>query len=304
MPIPASQFDTWANLHQTQTAQHAHAAVRDGLSRVQGAAWMGQVDDFLQGSYRNSTSIYRDGDVDLVLQFNGVCHYDSTALPFNDQIRVAAALPAPALYGFAQFRRDAVDGLTRVFGGADVDASGNKAIRVAAEPGVRLAADVVPCVQYRRYVSWDGNLSRGYVPGIAFWTKREGRLVANFPRQHIQNGWDKNARTADRYKKTVRVFKNAWNAAVRRGLLGDGVAPSYFVECLLSNVPDASFNPSSELAFLGAVAWLQEQRNAGALTGFWCQNGVVPLFGPSKEQWRLESAAAFIDAMYALYMGW
>jgi hypothetical protein len=39
----------------------------------------------------------------------------------------------------------------------------------------------------------------------------------------------------------VRIFKNMRNTMIGKGLLADGVAPSYFIEGMLYNVPDDKF---------------------------------------------------------------
>ena len=39
----------------------------------------------------------------------------------------------------------------------------------------------------------------------------------------------------------VRVFKNMRNSMIEKKLLADGVAPSYFIEGMLSNVPNDKF---------------------------------------------------------------
>jgi hypothetical protein len=277
--------------------------VREALTRRRTEVWMRQVSDYLQGSYRNATSIYRDTDVDLVLEWTGVCNYDFSALGFNDQIRARVALSIPPPYQFPQFRADVLDTLQREFGWANVDASGSKAIQVAAEPGVRLTADIVPCVQYRKYTSWNGRLDQNYVEGMTFWTSR-GEQVINFPKMHIQRGWDKNSNTNDLYKPTVRIYKNARNAAVGRGILTEGTAPSYFIECLLSNVPNDDFAYDNQYSFLRSLVWLNGQRYAGRLGNFWSQNGVVPLFGNSAQQWDIESAEQLIAALFYLYENW
>src|SRR5215212_6764392 len=115
MAIPAAQLDRWATLYNPGTAQAAHVAVREALARRRTEVWMRQVSDYLQGSYRNATSIYRDTDVDLVLEWTGVCNYDFSALGFNDQIRARVAPSSPPPYQFPQFRADVLDALQREF---------------------------------------------------------------------------------------------------------------------------------------------------------------------------------------------
>jgi hypothetical protein len=299
MTVTVTKFDTWTNLHQTETAQRAHMAVREALARHGNATWVANIDDYLQGSYRNSTSIYRDSDIDLVLQYTNLCQYDFSALSGNDQIRAWAQVPR-GTYSFQAFRQDVVNILVAEFGAADVDASGNKALKVAAVPGVRLAADVVPSILFRRYHTWTGSIDSGYVEGMLFYTQREGRAVVNFPKQHIANGWAKNGET-EAYKKTIRLYKNARNVAVDRGLLATDVAPSYFIECLLYNVPAEQFSDDPELSFLRTLNWLLERLLDGRALGFWCQNGLVPLFGDTPEQWQIDRATMLCAALSRVY---
>jgi hypothetical protein len=111
-----------------------------------------------------------------------------------------------------------------------------------AAPG-RLAADVIPCITYKVYSN--------FVlvnEGITFWTQRERRQVSNFPKLHYQNGVAKHSadRTKGWYKPTVRLFKNARSYLIDRSRLSADVGPSYFLESILYNVPDAYFSSNLE----------------------------------------------------------
>jgi hypothetical protein len=46
------------------------------------------------------------------------------------------------------------------------------------------------------------------------------------------------------------------NHMLREGLLPDGVAPSYFVEGLIYNVPDANFGGNYKDTFVNCFNWL------------------------------------------------
>jgi hypothetical protein len=122
--------------------------------------------------------------------------------------------------------------------------------------------------------------------GISF-DDASGNMIVNYPKQHIANGEAKNAadRTNGRYKQTVRMFKNARGCAVDRGLLGDDVAPSYFVECLLYNVPDLSFVANRQQSFSNVWRYLWEQIQPDSAV---CQNEQIPLFGTSGQQDRVK----------------
>ena len=74
-------------------------------------------------------------------------------------------------------------------------------------------------------------------------------------------------------------------------------APSYFIECLLYNVPDGLFKPKLAPTYAGIVDWLSTAK----LDGFECQNGRTNLFGSGKEQWLVKKAKAFVRALQGLW---
>lgn len=187
------------------------------------------------------------------------------------------------------------------FGAANVDSIGDKSLKVLAS-GRRLNADVAPALSYREYISFANASSQNYVEGVHFWTQRSQREVINFPKQHIENGWAKNQGTGELYKPTVRLIKNARRAAVSRGLLDRSLAPSYFLECLLYNAEDSRFH-SENLSdrYLQLLTYFADIQD---LQSFYCQNGLVRLFGPAPEQWNMADAWATLNALADLWTNW
>ncbi|UTP75827.1 hypothetical protein NFD60_13615 (plasmid) [Staphylococcus epidermidis] len=49
---------------------------------------------------------------------------------------------------------------------------------------------------------------REYIPGIKFFTTDKGEGIINYPKKHYVFGVDKNERTNNYYKSTIRIFKN------------------------------------------------------------------------------------------------
>src|SRR5215469_14994830 len=94
--------------------------------------------------------------------------------------------------------------------------------------------------------------NEGYDEGLEF-VDAAGNYTINFPKLHIANGEARNSqnRTNGHYKPAVRMFKNARYRATERGFLDD--APSYFVECLLYNVPDVCFTDSMQGSYADVV---------------------------------------------------
>jgi hypothetical protein len=57
----------------------------------------------------------------------------------------------------------------------------------------------------------------------------------------LENCVTKHQNTNQYFKKTVRIFKNMRNRMIDEGKLAEGIAPSYYLEGLLWNVPDNLF---------------------------------------------------------------
>ena len=133
--------------------------------------------------------------------------------------------------------------------------------------------------------------------GIGFYLPDEGRWVVSYPQQHHQRGSKKEKVANKRLKRTVRMFKAARNRLVDKGALTKDDAPSYFIECLLYNVPDRLFEDKCVPTYTGILDWLKTAK----LNDFECQNGQVPLFGTGREQWTVKKARAFVKALQGMW---
>lgn len=298
MAIPEPQLETWAKQGAVTTSKSTHEVIRRVLASdaVLGSK---NLEVFLQGSYKNSTNIYADSDVDLVVQLNNTFGFDLSRVPLPGQQRFHFFHPLGATYRWSELHSDVLRALRAGFGAAAVN-PGNKSIKVAGGSG-RLAADVVPALQHRQYVSIDEHGREAYLEGITFYTQRDLRQVVNFPKQHYDNGVGKNAsRTSGYYKPSSRMFKNARNTLIKRGDIATGLAPSYFVEGLFYNVPDSCFGTSYQHTYYNCVRWLF----TADLASMQCQNGQLPLFGSTPEQWDTSSATILMRALMDLWNDW
>ena len=136
-----------------------------------------------------------------------------------------------------------------------------------------------------------------YKEGVALYLPDERRWVVSFPKQHHDQGEKKEEATNRRFKRTVRMFKTARNRLVTEGSLKKEDAPSYFIECLLYNVPDSLFKSKLAPTYTGILGWLKTAK----LGDFQCQNKKVALFGSGQEQWTQKKARAFIRALGGLW---
>ena len=289
--IPESQLSPWSNHGAQETAKRTHEAIRRVLAAHTWPSGM-TYDIYLQGSYRNDTNIRGDSDVDLVLELGPTVRYNSDLLSPYDQQRLASSFD-PAAHSLNDFRREALKALEAGFGSSFVN-QGSKSIKVNGN-GSRLPADVVVCLEYRRYTSFSI-----YAKGMTFWALRDKLWVINYPKLHYKNGAEKSSRTDDRYKRTVRMFKNARNYLESQGMITAKLAPSYFLECLFYNAPDSAFQADFQETYCAAVNWMARSD----FTKLVCQNGQQYLFGTSAEQWTIANANALADQFVNLWNGW
>jgi hypothetical protein len=300
--IPERQLSTWANLGAETSAQATYASIKAALNGPQSRIRERPYEIYLQGSYRNSTNIYGDSDVDIVVESGSSFAYDLDGLSDAQKASFHATYPNPASYRFEQFRDDVAASLITYYGSALVTLR-NKCIQVAKQSG-RLNADVVPCQGYRRYVVDPAKVLPGYYSGIGFYTRNENRLVVNYPKLHHEAGVLKNQASDNRYKPTVRIFKNLRNYLSAEGKISATDAASYFVECLIFNAPPSCFKATHFYTVLAVLVWLNELLTGDALSKLVCGNQIVWLFGDTPEQWRIDKAKAFIKAVLVAWNNW
>ena len=123
----------------------------------------------------------------------------------------------------------------------------------------------------------------------------------NFPKQHSDNCTKKHQATNRWFKHTVRILKNARNKLVTDRKIESDLAPSYFIEGLLYNVPNDRFGGGEVANFKDVLDWtLTADRS-----DFVCANGMYHMCHPtSLVTWRAEKRDRFINAISHLWNKW
>ena len=182
--------------------------------------------------------------------------------------------------------------------GADVD-QGKKAIAIAAN-GNRRKADVIVAIQYRRYRKFLSISDQLYDEGICFYTEN-GKKIANYPKYHAENLTKKHQNTNQWFKPMARILKNLRGRLISEGMLESGVAPSYYLEGLLYNVPDEHFGKSYGDTFVNSINWIQDADR----TIFVCANQQYYLLqDESHVTWQNEKCDSFLTAAIELWKQW
>ncbi len=322
MPIPESQLETWAKYQSTDKAKYTHEVIRKAIRKYNYSRNY-DFKDYLQGSYASDTNIYADTDVDIVVQLNSEFQSNISNLIPEQRETYVGAYRYKILSNIYKttkdilnnFREDIVNALRNKFGYSKVKIE-NKSVKVLPDnSGNRYKADIVIALQYRLYVptrkkntNKDELTGLYYYEGIWFKTSSNDEII-NFPKLHLKNGSCKNQRTNGKFKPVVRIFKNMRNKALEPGYLpSKEIAPSYFIQCLLYNVPDNVFFGSFQETVLKIFNWfsdaLYDYDDYTIERNFISQNEIVPLFGQGNDKWNIHHARIFLNALIKMWNEW
>lgn len=297
MGIPESQLEIWSHQGSITQSSETYGAIKGALE-ANSAPYQGKnYKVLLQGSYGNDTNIYAESDVDVIIQLDDVYYSDVSNLSPEDKDAYDLAF-IPATYSYDEYKKDVLKVLEGRFG-TDVTV-GAKALTVVAN-GSRRKSDVIAAMQYRRYSRFKSACSASFDEGICFFNEAN-EIIANYPKQHSTNLTTKHQSTNKWLKPMVRILKNLRSKLVADGLLRPGVAPSYFLEGLLYNVPSVKFGLSYSDCFVNAINWIQQEADKTKLV---CANEqYYLLWNDSPTSWEKADAEEFLTAAIKLWNDW
>jgi hypothetical protein len=220
------------------------------------------IEVYLQGSYANDTNIYGDSDVDIVLCQRNLFYYDINSLSEPEKAAFERNHSTSAQYDLHSFKRDVVAWLSKNYPQDFDPAKGNKALHIKGRNN-RRNSDILVCGQHKDFSVFPNPAGAKFADGVLFFS-RTGNSIVNYPKKHSDNLTAKHQETQEWLKPTIRVFKNMRNRMWQIGIIGDGVAPSYFLEGLLYNVPSNSFGHSLQ-ATVGRIIDFAEKADASKL---------------------------------------
>ncbi len=296
MAIPESQLETWSHQGAMKMSRDTYASIKNNLEASDAPYASKQYVVYLQGSYGNDTNIRGDSDVDVVIQLDSTFHWNLDRLS-PDQIQAYHQAYSGATYTFADFKEGVAAQLKSKYGQQQVT-EGNKSVKIRGASG-RLGTDVVVCCQYRDYHWFKSLYDERYDEGIYF-KSAAGQEIVNYPGYHSKNCTSKHQNTGNRFKPMVRIVKNMRGHLVENSVIGNDLAPSYFIEGLLYNVPDDQFNGDFATTFCNLVNWLLNAERSK----FVCPSDKHRLFGDSSVQWKADNCTQFLGVLVDLWNGW
>jgi hypothetical protein len=297
MTIPESQLETWSHQGSITQSSNTYNTIKNVLEGSTTPYAGKNFKVFLQGSYGNDTNIYAESDVDIVIRLDDCFQSDLSDLTEEEKAAYKSAF-RDATYTHVDFKRDVLAVLTKQYGTAVK--AGDKAIAIDAS-GSRRKADVIVAIQFRRYVKFRSSHDSEYVEGICFWNGK-GERIANYPKQHSANLTAKHQNTSKWLKPMARVFKNIRSRMVDEGLIKNGIAPSYYIEGLLYNVPNVKLTSSYQKCIVNTLNWYQQEASKPSLL---CANEQYYLLRDGYHTcWTQVNCDAFIEAAVRLWNEW
>lgn len=296
MSIPEADLSTMAAIGAQKTSKDTYATVKLALDSEDAGYHAKDYKIFLQGSYGNDTNIVKESDVDVVIRLDSIFTYDINPLTQPEKDAFKAKHP-DAVYTHKNFREDVLEVLYKRFG-EDVE-PGTKAVMIKPLHN-RRKTDVLIAIKHKKYSRFTSVGNEEFITGISF-HKIDGTRVVNYPTQHRDRLITKNQNTGEYFKHIVRIFKNARQKLIQQEVIEAGVAPSYYIEGLLYNVPNERFGTSYVDSMVNSINWLMEADRST----FVCANEQYKLLDGSPDvTWSAKNCDIFLNGLVGLWKGW
>ncbi len=247
----------------------------------------------IQGSYGNNTNIKIDSDIDVcvMLKETFYTHYPDGKTDGDYGFTAGTN-------SFTDYRKWIVEALNKKFGNENIDASGNKSIKVHSNT-YRVQADVVPAFQYRNYQNDKSNNADNFIEGIKFFSLQSEEVI-NYPKIHVENGVKKNTNTGRSYKRTVRLYKRIRNKMIEDKLPVPDSIRSFLIEGLLWNTPDAIFNNAKTWNDLlrNSILHIYKHTKDENLSKDWGEVSEHFYLFHNERKWKREHVTNFLTQMW------
>lgn len=254
---------------------------------------------YTQGSYKNYTNTRGSSDLDLIVQLRSPWMRDLSELSDADRERYHENTVS-ADYGYEDgFRGSVVQALRQFYQEStlkDPVTNSGKAIEISGQHNpLPIDVDVVAAQEYRIYHSYPKNEDPEYTEGMKFKPRNGTEWWVNFPKKHVNNSDTKHSN----FRETVRMFKNARDYYNDNNIFSLD-APSYYIECLLYNVPDDVLKRTDLTdRFDNVLSWLEQ--DSIELDDFQQASEMEALFGDENTQWDINTAEDYIEKMRVLF---
>lgn len=251
------------------------------------------IEIFVQGSYANNTNVRSNSDIDVCIMLK-----DTFNAKYPDGLTREHYGFTASNYEFSVYRDAVIKSLADKFGNENIT-PGNKSIKIQSN-SYRIEADAVPCFQYRNYYYKNSKNPDIFIEGHKIYAQNNEEVIS-YPKQHIENGKEKNTKTQRRFKRTVRIFKKVRYHMIENNNSVNGNISSFLIECLLWNVPNKVFNDcdTHEYRVKESIRYLYlKTKDKPDECKEWGEvSEIIYLFGDDKK-WNIETVKEFLLQMW------
>lgn len=107
MAIPESQLEVWSHQGSVTQSAKTYDTILNVLNDSSSPYYTKDFSIFLQGSYCNTTNVYRDSDVDVVIRLNQTYYSDTNSLSAGAKANYDKSFNR-ATYQYSDFKADVV----------------------------------------------------------------------------------------------------------------------------------------------------------------------------------------------------
>lgn len=252
---------------------------------------------YVQGSYKNGTMVDELAKLELVVEFglNSFGPIDRTPVlklktfwswVQKDLTKKRIVTFKPNIH-LALIKKLMLESLIQSTHNEGIY-NNSKSIFIPAHAGIKIPCEILPC-----YTLSDSKDCQSVIIYDSFIDKN----VAAFPRLHCEHLAEKDKATNGQFIKMVRIFRNIRDILVSNQVIDEKFAPSYFIECLLYNVPNKLFEGKFQSSMLKILNYLANCN----LSKFVCAHNQFKMFGNNSDAWTTYKARSFINLIIQIW---
>ena len=261
MAVSDEQLQLWSQPTSSPDFEEARKLLEEAINSAMGSQVKFEV--YVQGSYANGTNLANVSDVDIIIE---LAFPSMTDIPQSTE---------QARQEWTTTRDRVASALQKSFPKSRITVGPN-AIRIETV-AQNISGDAVVAMRFVKNISTAENVVPAGTQGMAFFRGDKRNWVINYPKLHLGNTSRKETATGNRYKRTVRIFKNIRNQC--RPPAGMKYS-SYLVESLIFNVPNELFVDSLRQTVVKCVQLL----SITPVRDLRCPNLITKLCGEGTDQ--------------------
>ncbi len=247
------------------------------------------VEIYLQGSYPNNVYVTSGTKLEVIFELKKLKKgslLEVTKVNKNRDLKVNFD------YSLKDFKNDLFFAFLDEFPSQEILKT-NRALELVKNRNNPLTVDILPAFSYYTF----DEKSKKQKPALIVYEAITNKYVLSYPKLHSLNIEEKDKNTNGAFRKMDRSFRRFTNYLVANEILPVGFAPGYFIDCLLSNVPNNLFKGTLNEMWIKILNFL----SLSNLKPFLCVHKQFEMFNNSFDGWTINEATYYIETLSSSY---